>query len=40
MSDFKDLVEYTTSYQATFDKITSLLKEDLNLTIKNAEKLL
>lgn len=40
MSDFKDVVKYTSSYQAAFDKITSLLKEDSNLTIKSAEMLL
>lgn len=40
MSDFKDVVEYTSSYQAAFDKITSLLKEDSNLIIKSAEMLL
>ncbi len=39
MSDFKDVVEYTSSYQAAFDKITSLLKDDSNLTIKSAEML-
>ena len=40
MSDFKDVVKYTSSYQAAFDKITSLLKEDSNLTMKSAEMLL
>ncbi len=40
MSDFKDVVKYTSSYQAAFVKITSLLKEDSNLTIKSAEMLL
>lgn len=40
MSDFNDVVEYTSSYQAAFDKITSLLKEDSNLTINSAEMLL
>ncbi len=40
MSDFKVVVEYTSSYQAAFDKITSLLKEDSNLTIKSAKMLL
>lgn len=40
MSDFKDVVDYTSSYQAAFDKITSLLKDDSNLTIKSVEMLL
>lgn len=34
---FKDVIEYTSSYQAAFDKITSFLKENSNLTLKNAE---
>lgn len=40
MGDFKDVIKYTGSCQAAFDKITSLLKEDSNLTIKSAEMLL
>lgn len=40
MGDFKDVIKYAGSCQAAFDKITSLLKEDSNLTIKSAEMLL
>lgn len=40
ISDFKNVIKYTSSYQAVFNKITSLLKKDLNLTIKSAEMLL
>lgn len=35
MSDFKDVVKYISSYQAGFNKIINLLKEDSNLTIKS-----
>lgn len=40
ISDFKNVIKYTSSYQAVFDKITSFLKENSNLTIKNTEMLL
>lgn len=40
ISDFKDVVEYTSSYQAAFNKITSFLKDNLNLTIKSSKMLL
>lgn len=40
ISDYKDVIEYTSSYQAAFNKITSFLKDDSNLTIKSAKMLL
>lgn len=40
MLEFKDIINYTSSYQAIFNKITTLIKEDSNLTIKSAEILL
>lgn len=40
MADLNNIVKYTCSYQAAFDKIISLLKKDSNQIIKSAEMLL
>lgn len=37
LSDYKDIAEYTSRYQIAFDKIVSLLNEDLWMSKRTIE---
>ena len=40
LAEFKNIVDYTSSYQATYDKVASLVRERSRINIKIIELLL
>lgn len=37
LAEFKNIIDYTSSYQATYDKVTSLIKPRLRIQMKTIE---